>query len=224
MLATPTLPPRLAIEAERRVSELAQALPDLMVRLERLEKGPQRCAELARLLATSPFCAQLLQRRPELLWELLDSGALDRALSTEDLERAWQSELDNRRSSNRSGDSLPGLDAERAVDLLDRCLRRLRNRHYLRLIWRDFCGHATMEQTAAEMALLARWCIQRALDVHYHALCVEWGTPVGLDGQPQQLVVLGMGKLGANELNLSSDVDLIFAYPGPGETQGGAAA
>lgn len=221
MLATPPLPPRLAIEAERRGSELAQVLPDLMVRLEQLEKGPQRRAELARLLATSPFCAQLLQRRPELLWELLDSGALDRALSTEDLERTWQSELDDCCPSDRPADSLPGLAAEQAVDLLDRCLRRLRNRHYLRLIWRDFCGHATMEQTAAEMALLARWCIQRALDVHYHALCVEWGTPVGLDGQPQQLVVLGMGKLGANELNLSSDVDLIFAYPGPGETQGG---
>jgi glutamate-ammonia-ligase adenylyltransferase len=51
--------------------------------------------------------------------------------------------------------------------------------------------------------------------------CQQFGTPTGgRSGQPQQMVILGMGKLGAVELNLSSDIDLIFAYPEGGETVG----
>lgn len=40
---------------------------------------------------------------------------------------------------------------------------------------------------------------------------------------PQKMVVLGMGKLGGRELNVSSDIDLIFAFPDKGETRAAAA-
>ncbi|MGK9568506.1 hypothetical protein O6461_24750, partial [Salmonella enterica subsp. enterica] len=51
--------------------------------------------------------------------------------------------------------------------------------------------------------------------------CVQFGTPTGRrSGEAQHMVILGMGKLGAVELNLSSDIDLIFAYPEGGETVG----
>ncbi len=54
-----------------------------------------------------------------------------------------------------------------------------------------------------------------------HAWAVEKsGTPRGPDGRAQRLIVLGMGKLGARELNLSSDIDLIFCYPEHGQTDG----
>jgi glutamate-ammonia-ligase adenylyltransferase len=55
----------------------------------------------------------------------------------------------------------------------------------------------------------------------YDACCREWGTPCNAEGKPQPLLILGMGKLGGGELNFSSDIDLIFAWPEHGSTQGG---
>lgn len=63
-----------------------------------------------------------------------------------------------------------------------------------------------------ELTELAESCIQFALDYLYQQACARRGTPILSDGTAQNLVVLGMGKLGAWELNYSSDIDLIFAY------------
>jgi glutamate-ammonia-ligase adenylyltransferase len=49
---------------------------------------------------------------------------------------------------------------------------------------------------------------------------VTHGTPIGANGVPQDLLVVGMGKLGGAELNVSSDIDLIFVYDEDGETDG----
>jgi len=68
---------------------------------------------------------------------------------------------------------------------------------------------------------MADGCIDLAYKWLYERHCQQFGTPTGRrTGEPQQMVILGMGKLGAVELNLSSDIDLIFAYPEGGETQG----
>lgn len=64
----------------------------------------------------------------------------------------------------------------------------------------------------ADLTELAESCIQFALDYLYQQACARRGTPILSDGTAQNLVVLGMGKLGAWELNYSSDIDLIFAY------------
>ncbi len=78
-----------------------------------------------------------------------------------------------------------------------------------------------MEETTAELSALADLCIDAALDWHQRQLVQECGEPrAAEDGSPQRLVVIGMGKLGAGELNLSSDVDLMFTYPHSGETDG----
>src|SRR5699024_9235107 len=80
---------------------------------------------------------------------------------------------------------------------------------------------AQLDETCRELSALADSCIDLAYQWLYQHHCQLYGTPIGRDSQqPQQLVVLGMGKLGAYELNLSSDVDLIFTYPEGGETQG----
>lgn len=55
----------------------------------------------------------------------------------------------------------------------------------------------------------------------YDACCCEWGTPCNEQGEPQPLLILGMGKLGGGELNFSSDIDLIFVYTENGQTRGG---
>ncbi len=63
--------------------------------------------------------------------------------------------------------------------------------------------------------------VSGALDWHYHVLTQRYGTPIGQEsGEPQKLIVLGMGKLGGQELNFSSDIDLIFVYPEKGQTEG----
>jgi glutamate-ammonia-ligase adenylyltransferase len=67
---------------------------------------------------------------------------------------------------------------------------------------------------------LADTCIQAALEFLYPLLTASFGAPVDKQGKQQGLFVIGMGKLGSKELNLSSDIDLIFAYPTSGQTQG----
>ncbi len=88
-----------------------------------------------------------------------------------------------------------------------------------RIIWRDFNRLNSTEQTTSELSYLAKACIQACLNLHYTTLEEKFGTPTNKYGDKQPMLILGMGKLGANELNLSSDIDLIFAYPETGETQ-----
>jgi glutamate-ammonia-ligase adenylyltransferase len=115
-------------------------------------------------------------------------------------------------------EQLDGVDSE---DTLIRTLRLFRQQQMLRIIWRDITRRATTLETTAALTALADACIQVSVNFLYPKLCLEWGTPYGsLSNTPQSLLVLAMGKLGAYELNLSSDIDLIFAYDESGETQG----
>jgi glutamate-ammonia-ligase adenylyltransferase len=162
-------------------------------------------SRLTRLFAASQFCAQQARRHPDWLPDLHDSGDLDRTLPPDD----W-----HRRLHEFAGDPA-------SVDALDKMLRDFRNREYLRILWRDFNRLCELPETTADITGVAESCIQAALEFHDAALRAELGTPTSAaDGSRQQLVILGMGKLGARELNLSSDIDLIFSYPAQGETQG----
>lgn len=91
-------------------------------------------------------------------------------------------------------------------------LRHFRRREMVRIAWRDLAGWSKLQETLTDLTLLAECCVQFALDFLYREACTRRGTPLLTDGTPQQLVVIGMGKLGAWELNYSSDIDLIFAY------------
>ena len=88
----------------------------------------------------------------------------------------------------------------------------------LRIIWLDLNRVVSMSDTTADMSALADACIDRTLNWLYHDCCQTMGTPYGTDipdeePVPQRMVVLGMGKLGARDLNLSSDIDLMFTVP-----------
>lgn len=100
-------------------------------------------------------------------------------------------------------------------------LRQQRRREMVRIICRDLAGLASLQQTMEDMSHLAEACIVQAMEPLYRQHADQWGTPCAADGSAQHLVVIGMGKLGALELNLSSDIDLIFAYPESGTTRGG---
>ncbi|RMS45903.1 Glutamate-ammonia-ligase adenylyltransferase [Pseudomonas amygdali pv. photiniae] len=91
----------------------------------------------------------------------------------------------------------------------------------MRIIWRDLTRQADLIETCRDPSEMADASIDLAYQWLYPRHCEQFGTPTGRhSGQPQHMVILGMGKLGAVELNLSSDIDLIFAYPEGGETQG----
>jgi glutamate-ammonia-ligase adenylyltransferase len=101
-------------------------------------------------------------------------------------------------------------------------LRRLRRRVFLHTLLRDLTGRASLFDVMRAVTTLAERALVAAVDVHARALAAVHGTPIGRESSaPQQLVVIAMGKLGGGELNVSSDIDLVFAYPEEGETDGG---
>lgn len=113
-------------------------------------------------------------------------------------------------------DTMPCGDEE----TLSQAVRRLRQRVMLKLLTRDLGGLAGLDEVMATMTALAELAVRRAQDCVMRSLAEQFGTPRGPDGMPQQMLVIGMGKLGGGELNASSDIDLIFAYPEDGETDG----
>lgn len=106
---------------------------------------------------------------------------------------------------------------------LHSALRQLRKRVILRLAARDLAGMADLPEVMTTMTHLAEVAIRFALEHHQHWMTHpdQFGSPIGeKNATPQQLLVVAMGKLGGGELNVSSDVDLIFIYPEDGETNG----
>jgi glutamate-ammonia-ligase adenylyltransferase len=99
-------------------------------------------------------------------------------------------------------------------------LRRWRRAELARIAWRDLAGWATVPETLADLSRAADLGINAAHDYARAALERRYGVPRSATGAVQQLVIVGMGKLGGRELNFSSDVDLIFLYPEGGETDG----
>ncbi|MDO9635460.1 MAG: bifunctional [glutamate--ammonia ligase]-adenylyl-L-tyrosine phosphorylase/[glutamate--ammonia-ligase] adenylyltransferase, partial [Thiobacillus sp.] len=97
-------------------------------------------------------------------------------------------------------------------------LRQLRQRVWLIVTARDLAGSADLAEVTATWSTLAEVCIGTALDFHHAALAARHGEPRDENGQPQQMVVVAMGKLGGGELNVSSDIDLIYLYPDEGDT------
>ncbi len=109
---------------------------------------------------------------------------------------------------------LPPLDEES----LKPGLRRFKQRAYAQLAARDLAGRASLAEVTESMTLIAEISVTRALATLAETLAARFGKPIDSHGEEQQLIVIGMGKLGGRELNVSSDIDLIFVYPEDGET------
>ncbi|AMQ85909.1 bifunctional [glutamate--ammonia ligase]-adenylyl-L-tyrosine phosphorylase/[glutamate--ammonia-ligase] adenylyltransferase [Pseudomonas glycinae] len=166
---------------------------------------PERWAQFARVSAASDFVIEQSVRDPLMLLSLVQSGELDRPFARGEL----------------CGQIADAVSTAQTEDELGRVLRRQRTRHQVRIIWRDLNRQADLVQTCRDLSDMADASIDQAYQWLYRRHCEQFGTPTGRrSGEPQQMVILGMGKLGAVELNLSSDIDLIFAYPEGGETVG----
>ncbi|MGE0385356.1 MAG: bifunctional [glutamate--ammonia ligase]-adenylyl-L-tyrosine phosphorylase/[glutamate--ammonia-ligase] adenylyltransferase [Gammaproteobacteria bacterium] len=185
---------------------LAQALEPLAEAIESIRaRAPAVMhAELAAVCATSPFVAEFCRRSPDAAIELCAGGDLERAFAVDEFERRLGALADC---------------ADEAA--LMQGLRRARMREAVRIAWRDIAGRADLGTTMADLSRFADAAIQAALDWLMRDMQPGWGSPRDGAGVEQALVVFAMGKLGAHELNFSSDIDLIFAYPGDGETHGG---
>lgn len=165
-------------------------------------------AALPRIFAYSEFVATLCLRHPDLLDDLVSSGDLFAPYDETGYELRIAS----------------GLEEVSDFNALSRQLRQHRKREMLRIAIRDLAGWADLVQTIGELSRFADACIEQSLNKVYAWMVRDFGVPLGAEsGKPQTLVVLGMGKLGAYELNFSSDIDLIFAYPEQGQTNGPAA-
>lgn len=163
--------------------------------------------QLSRTWFGSHYAKEVCYRQPELFKALVD-------------ERAFTLPYADNAFSGRLSHGLQGIDDAGQLDI---ALRKNRAQEMLRIIWRDVNRLAGLDETTRDISLLAEASIQQALAFHYRQLSGLYGTPTALvDGvqTPQEMLVLGMGKLGAWELNLSSDIDLIFCYPHSGETCG----
>lgn len=98
-------------------------------------------------------------------------------------------------------------------------LRRWRRRELVRIAWRDLAGRASLEETLADLSAFADEAVATAMGFARAALEQRYGLALDEQGVAMPLVVVGMGKLGGGELNFSSDIDLVFLFPGHGETR-----
>ncbi|WP_148861661.1 bifunctional [glutamate--ammonia ligase]-adenylyl-L-tyrosine phosphorylase/[glutamate--ammonia-ligase] adenylyltransferase [Marinobacter fonticola] len=158
----------------------------------------------------STFVRETVERYPEQLAQWLESQPLSAATTPETISACWQRYL--QAVTDETG--------------LHRELRLFRRECMFRIIFRDFTRLADLEETMRAASSMADVAIGGALNWLYADACEQWGTPYGEDpatGEqaPQRMIVLGMGKLGGLELNVSSDIDLIFAFPSNGETRDG---
>ncbi len=160
------------------------------------------------IVETSRYFGRLLAARPALAAEL--ESSLQRPLNAGELA-TW----------------LPDQAISEAD--LKPLLRHFKQRAYARLAARDLAGLAPLSEVTECMTLVAEMTIRKAVDVLNRGLIQRYGTPRGAGaddgsaGPAQELIVIGMGKLGGRELNVSSDIDLIFAYPEDGDTDAGHA-
>jgi len=107
-----------------------------------------------------------------------------------------------------------------SIDAIKRFLRQFRNRYMLHVVWREITGDATLDETLASLSRLADRLLDGAARYSQRKLMTRYGRVCDGAGEAVPIVILGMGKLGGGELNLSSDIDLIFLYSGGTESNG----
>ncbi|HWV39988.1 MAG TPA: bifunctional [glutamate--ammonia ligase]-adenylyl-L-tyrosine phosphorylase/[glutamate--ammonia-ligase] adenylyltransferase [Vulgatibacter sp.] len=163
---------------------------------------------LVPLLAGSRFLARQLVGHPRSVGLLAATPWFDGPKPARFLERRLRARL----SRVEAGDE-PGLL---------RALRRFKYEEIARIAARDLAGGAALADVCAEIASVATVCLAAALARAAAEEVALHGTPAGGEGRPAAgLVALGMGKLGAGELNFSSDVDLVLVHAAEGTTSGG---
>src|SRR5512145_395544 len=189
--------PDLALAGIERFADAAGAPP----------AAPDLLEALALLAGSSRMIPALLARDPGLLRRAARSPLLERPREEDALRRLIA------RAARR-------LDPD-DVDGFHRLLRRIRSREIVRISLRDL-RRARVKEVTGELSALATACLDAAIRFHDRRLRARHGAPAGLAGREPGagFCAIAMGKLGARELNFSSDVDLVYVYGVDGETEG----
>ena len=185
---------------ERQLTRLEEAGA-----LKVFDSSPELHSALRRVVTASDFVCEALAREAALGKWLIHEGQVDRSLDAAGMVQRLA-------AATAGAEDLPAFMA---------ALRRQRTREMVRIAWRDLAGMATAPEVLAETSAFADAAIEAAVAYATQELERTYGAPRGVNGEPQSLIVLGMGKLGGGELNFSSDIDLIFLFGERGETRGG---
>jgi glutamate-ammonia-ligase adenylyltransferase len=194
-----TADPDMALNNLERLFANPAARPQLAGLLESRGRGLESALHL---LAASQFFADTLALYPEFLEAVRQPPR--RAPSTPELVAELRAEVD------AAADD-PGVL---------RVFRRFRARHHLRIGINDIIRDRPLEEITRELARLADASIEVALQHALRSVGTRTGTPTGPDGTPARIAALAFGKLGGDELNYSSDIDLMFVYDHDGEVRG----
>jgi glutamate-ammonia-ligase adenylyltransferase len=115
---------------------------------------------------------------------------------------------------------LPPLDAFDGDQALWAALRRYRAEHSIHALTQDLTGQADIEAVGQQLSVIARACLTLALAAAEQSVAVEHGDLLDQDGRPIRLAVVGLGKLGGDELNFNSDIDVVMTHQGEGQATG----
>ncbi len=195
------IPKELTEEAKNKLNSFIAAAKKAKVEIRHC---PEIFAVMKKVFVFSNFVFRGCMRNPQMLADLIISGDIKRRYAKDEYNNKLKIFLSEAKENN----NLSGM------------LRCFRLREKVRIAWRDIVGWADLPETMADLSTFADACLEEAISALYKSLCSEYGTPAGVDGSQQYLVIFGMGKLGAHELNFSSDIDLIFAYAEAGRTKG----
>ena len=179
-----------------------EAVPSSPAAVASFEKDPESLEQLLAILATSPFLGEIVISEPN-VWEDIRNGG-GRPEKRESLRDVVRSEV---------GDSLDS-------SFVMQKLRRFKRREILRVAYGDIVKKQRLEIVVDQISAIAECVIDEALRVVFLQQQQRRGTPLTHDGHPATIAVLALGKLGGNELNYSSDVDLIFCYSEDGKVTG----
>ncbi|MBN2580540.1 MAG: hypothetical protein JXB10_16265 [Pirellulales bacterium] len=166
------------------------------------ERDPEALPILLQLFAASQYFSDVLVTDPE---------AFDLLRLTEGAPVARQMLIDDVTAEV--------MTLEHDASILH-ALRRFKRRETLRIAYGDLIRGQPLRVVTQQISYLADAVLEAALRAAGRKLGRQRGTPLGTNGQPAQLTVLGLGKLGGLELNYSSDIDLIFLYDYDGTTDG----
>ena len=172
-------------------------------------------AQLQVLQTASGFAYQIWESRTVSCQTFLRSYPLDQTLTRQQIDDLIQDyTLDENYQLADEAKVMSGL-------------RHLRTLLMMRWIWQDALQMIALEQLTDELSEFADGCISFAKDYTYQHLIKQYGEPTFINAQGNlqidDMAIMAMGKLGAHELNLSSDIDLIFVHQARGETNGNKA-
>ena len=171
---------------------------------QRLTRSTAGLRYLIAVFSYSHFLSEEILRHPEWADQLLESGNLQPVLTAEQMHEMLEAALP------------PGLPPPLEF-------ARFRRRQLLRILIRDVLGLGTLPEITGELTALAGTIVETAYDRIRQQLATEYGVPQTRTGDESHFSVIALGKMGGNELNYSSDIDLMFLFQANGETSGGSA-